>query len=43
MIRPRGGNFAYDKEEVEIMKDDIKICKEIGVYGVVFGVLDKNN
>lgn len=43
MIRPRGGNFVYSKEEIEIMKEDIKICKELGVLGVVFGVLTESN
>lgn len=39
MIRPRGGDFVYSPEEIEIMKHDIQRCKELGVYGVVFGVL----
>lgn len=43
MIRPRGGNFVYTDEEIEIMKADIKICKSLNVKGVVFGVLYKNN
>jgi len=43
MIRPRGGNFCYSSTEIEIMKDDIAICKSLGVYGVVFGVLTADN
>ncbi|MCT4673148.1 MAG: copper homeostasis protein CutC [Prolixibacteraceae bacterium] len=43
MIRPRGGNFVYNDLELEIMKNDIEICKKLGVDGVVFGILDKNN
>lgn len=39
IIRPRGGNFEYSKEEAEIMIEDIKVCKELGVYGVVIGAL----
>ncbi len=39
MIRPRGGNFHFNKDEVEIMLEDIKRCKEIGVDGVVIGAL----
>ena len=27
MIRTRGGNFVYSKEEIEIMKEDIKVVK----------------
>lgn len=43
IIRPRGGNFIYSKEEVEIMKKDLEICKEVGVNGVVFGFLKEDN
>ena len=43
MIRARGGNFIYSKDEIEIMKEDIKIFKELGVKGVVLGCLISNN
>lgn len=43
IIRPRGGNFVYTKEEIEIMKEDIKLCKELGADGVVLGVLTHDN
>ncbi len=43
MIRPRGGNFVYDEVEMEMMINDIKVCKEIGIAGVVFGVLTVDN
>lgn len=39
LIRPRGGNFNYSSNEIEIMKHDIKVCKDLGVAGVVLGVL----
>lgn len=39
IIRPRGGNFVYSNEEMEIMLEDIEICKKLGVYGVVIGIL----
>ncbi|CUM92252.1 MULTISPECIES: copper homeostasis protein CutC [Turicibacter] len=42
MIRPRGGNFCFNEDEVEIMIEDIKQCKEIGVDGVVIGALKEN-
>lgn len=40
MIRPRGGNFNYSQDEFEIMKSDIQMCKQLGVHGIVFGILD---
>lgn len=43
LIRPRGGNFIYSNNEIEIIKHDIKICKEAGVDGVVIGALTKEN
>lgn len=43
IIRPRGGDFYYSKKEIEIMKEDIKICKSLGAKGVVLGVLTADN
>ncbi len=43
MIRPRGGGFVYSDFEIESMIEDIQICKELGVAGVVFGVLNSQN
>jgi copper homeostasis protein len=40
IIRPRGGDFLYTKDEFEIMKNDIKLCKELGCEGVVIGMLN---
>jgi copper homeostasis protein len=42
IIRPRGGNFYYSDSELNIMENDILICKELGVDGVVFGVLNED-
>lgn len=42
MIRPRGGDFLYSDLEFEIMKNDILHCKERGVEGVVFGILNSD-
>jgi len=39
MIRPRGGNFCYSPQELEIMKTDIAVCGQMGVAAVVFGLL----
>ncbi len=42
MIRPRGGDFLYSKEELEVMLHDIQMAKELGMEGVVIGVLRKD-
>lgn len=41
MIRPRGGDFCYSEEEIQIMEADIDVCKSAGVKGIVFGCLTK--
>lgn len=41
MVRPRGGDFFYDPDEVEIMKRDIETCKNLGADGVVLGILNR--
>lgn len=43
IIRPRGGNFVYSKDEIKIMQNDIALCGKLGVHGVVFGVLTSTN
>ena len=42
IIRPRGGDFLYTKDEFEIMKNDIKLCKELGCEGIVIGLLNRD-
>jgi copper homeostasis protein len=37
MIRPRGGDFSYSRDEVLAMKRDIATAKRLGANGVVFG------
>ena len=39
MIRPRGGNFVYTSDELDIMYRDIATCKELGCKGIATGVL----
>jgi copper homeostasis protein len=39
IIRPRGGDFLYSYTEFEVMKADVKICKDLGCNGVVIGIL----
>ncbi len=40
MIRPRGADFLYSEDEFLIMKQDIRVAKELGADGVVFGILN---
>lgn len=39
MVRPRGGNFEYTAEEFDVMKKEVQILKDLGIKGVVFGIL----
>ena len=39
IIRPRGGDFLYSPLELEIMLHDIKVARQLGADGVVFGCL----
>ena len=42
IIRPRGGDFYYTPAEIEVIKEDIKVCKSLGTKGVVLGLLTKD-
>ncbi|MCA1033093.1 copper homeostasis protein CutC [Bacillus infantis] len=42
MVRPRGGDFVYRVEEIEVMKEDIIHLKQLGADGVVFGCLTED-
>lgn len=39
MIRPRGGDFCYSDCDFEVMRHDIRIMRDLGVNGVVLGLL----
>lgn len=41
MIRPRGGDFHYSDQEMDVMRTDIKILKENGADGIVLGLLHR--
>lgn len=43
MIRPHSRGFCYSEEDIEIMIEDISICKKLGAAGVVFGVLTSDH
>ncbi len=40
IIRPRGGDFHYSDTELEIIKSEILLCRELGFEGVVTGALE---
>lgn len=39
LVRPRGGDFLYDAEEMEVLLRDIRWLREVGVHGIATGVL----
>ncbi|MBK8899657.1 MAG: copper homeostasis protein CutC [Anaerolineaceae bacterium] len=39
IIRPRGGDFCYSEAEFAVMQQDVLAAKEVGVDGVVLGIL----
>jgi copper homeostasis protein len=39
MIRPHSRSFCYTEEDLNIMLEDIEICRNLGAAGVVFGAL----
>ncbi len=42
IIRPRGGDFLYSDSEYDIMRQDIEVCGECGVNGIVIGILQQD-
>jgi len=40
IIRPRGGDFLYTKDEFQMMLQDVKLCKQLGCDGIVIGLLN---
>ena len=39
LVRPRGSDFVYNDDEMDIIKRDVMKCKELGMDGVVIGFL----
>ncbi len=42
LIRPRFGDFLYSEYELEIMRNEIKMFRNLGADGIVTGTLTKN-
>src|SRR5439155_21977641 len=41
MIRPRGGDFVYSDAEFELMRGSVATAKELGMDGLVLGLLTR--
>lgn len=39
LVRPRGGDFVHDDDELALMRRDIEAARGLGVQGIVLGVL----
>lgn len=42
MIRPRGGDFLYSDQEVQVMIKDVELMKRHGADGLVLGALTED-
>jgi copper homeostasis protein len=42
IIRPRGGDFCYNNDEFQTMKQDIVTAKSCGADGIVIGLLNED-
>lgn len=42
MVRPRGGSFVYDDDEVAVMVRDVLAMRAAGAHGLVVGALTAN-
>lgn len=43
MLRPRGGDFVYSDDELDVMVNDISAIGRMNPAGIVTGVLDSKN
>lgn len=39
MIRPRGGNFIYTDDELDVMRRDVLAARELNVHGLALGII----
>ncbi|MBL7112985.1 MAG: copper homeostasis protein CutC [Bacteroidales bacterium] len=43
MVRPRGGDFVFNRDEIALMMNYINTCKATGIEGFVTGALTPEN
>ena len=41
LLRPRGGDFNYNDNEIKVLINDVIRLKDIGVDGIVIGIVDE--
>jgi copper homeostasis protein len=39
IVRPRGGGFVYDADELDVMRRDVRAARALGADGIVIGAL----
>ena len=42
LVRPRGGDFLYDDDELDVMLRDIEVIRSMNVEGIVIGALTRD-
>lgn len=42
LLRPRFGDFCYDKYEYEVLKEEVEMFRDLGAEGIVIGILNPN-
>lgn len=42
LLRPRGGDFVYTDAEFDVMCEDLRHMRRLGISGVVLGLLEKD-
>jgi copper homeostasis protein len=42
MIRPRTGDFLYTSVEIDVMLEDIRVFRNLGIQGIVVGILTQD-
>ncbi len=42
LVRPRGGDFVHSDDEFELIKQDILVCRDLGMDAIVVGILTPN-